>query len=61
MGILAGVSGQSIRNWEEKVSVPGKESRAKLLGLRNLRKREALVRLSQLKSKERKGHGAAKR
>lgn len=48
---LAGVSGQSIRNWEIKRATPGKEHRATLIGLRTLGKREAQARLSQLKEK----------
>ncbi len=51
LGILAGVSGQSFRNWEAKRSVPGKEHRAALIGLRAIGKREAHARLSQLKEK----------
>lgn len=54
MGGLAGVSGQSIRNWEAKISVPGKENRAALISLRSLGKREAQERLLQIKSKSRK-------
>ena len=51
LGILAGVSGQSFRNWEAKKSLPGKEHRAALIGLRTIGKREAHARLSQLKEK----------
>lgn len=51
LGILAGVSGQSYRNWEAKKSVPGKEHRAALIGLRTIGKREAHARLSQLKER----------
>ena len=54
LGALAGVSGQSIRNWEAKTSVPGKENRAALLGLRSLGKREARERVLQIKSETRK-------
>jgi DNA-binding transcriptional regulator YiaG len=51
LGILAGVSGQSFRNWEAKKSTPGKEHRATLIQLRALGKREAHARLSELKEK----------
>ena len=49
LGALAGVSGQSIRNWEAKKASPGKENRAALIGLRALGKREAQARLAQIK------------
>lgn len=58
LGVLAGVSGQSIRNWEAKTSVPGKENRAALLALRSLGKREAQERLLQIKAKTRHGPSA---
>ena len=51
LGMLAGVSGQSCRNWEAKKSTPGKEHRSTLIHLRALGKREAHARLSQLKEK----------
>jgi len=50
-GALAGVSGQSIYNWEQGKSVPGKESRSVLVGLRALGKREANARLAQIRTK----------
>lgn len=50
LGVLAGVSGQSIRNWEAKVSTPGRENRAALIRLRALGKREARAQISQLKA-----------
>ena len=51
LGALAGVSGQTIRNWEAKKSTPGKEHRAVLIGLRGFGKREAQARLLQIKAK----------
>ena len=48
LGALAGVSGQTIRNWEAKKSTPGKQHRAALIGLRALGKREAKARLLQI-------------
>ena len=51
LGILAGVSGQSFRNWEAKKSTPGKEHRATLIQLRALGKRDAHAKLSQLKER----------
>lgn len=55
LGVLSGVSGQTIRNWEAKKSVPGKEHRNALFGLRALGKREAAARLAQIKSKPARG------
>jgi DNA-binding transcriptional regulator YiaG len=51
LGALAGVSGQTIRNWEAKKSTPGKEHRAVLIGLRAFGKREAKARLLQIRAK----------
>jgi DNA-binding transcriptional regulator YiaG len=53
-GTLAGVSGQSIYNWERGFSVPRKAQLATLAGLRSLGKREAQERLAQLKTKSTK-------
>lgn len=61
LGALAGVSGQSIRNWEAKISVPGKENRAALISLRSLGKRAAQERLQQMKSNARKSRSAVAR
>jgi len=45
---LAGVSGQSVYNWESRKTVPGVAQRAVLSSLRSLGKREAQVRLEQI-------------
>ena len=50
-GKLAGVSGQSVYNWERGTSVPRKAQLVVLAGLRSLGKREAQERLSQVKAK----------
>jgi DNA-binding transcriptional regulator YiaG len=50
-GKLAGVSGQSIYNWEGGKSVPRKAQLATLATLRTLGKREAQERLQQSKTK----------
>jgi DNA-binding transcriptional regulator YiaG len=50
-GKLAGVSGQSIYNWERGHSVPRKAQLSVLAGLRSLGKREAQERLQQLTAK----------
>src|SRR4249919_1199199 len=50
-GKLAGVSTQSIYNWEHGKSVPRKAQLAVLAGLRGLGKREAQERLQQLAGK----------
>ena len=44
-GTLAGVSGQSIYNWESGKAVPRKSQLAALASLRALGKREAAARL----------------
>jgi len=62
LGLLAGVSGQTIRNWESKKSAPGEEHRAVLFGLRTIGKREAAARLSAASPKAarpRRGRKAA--
>lgn len=46
-GALAGVSAQSIYNWETGKAVPRKSQLATLAGLRALGKREAQARLEQ--------------
>ena len=51
LGTLAGVSGQTIRNWEAKKSTPGKEHRDVMIGVRALGKREAKARLLQIRAK----------
>jgi DNA-binding transcriptional regulator YiaG len=55
LGALAGVSGQSIRNWEIKRGSPGKGHRAALIDLRAIGKREAQARLLQFRPKAAKG------
>jgi DNA-binding transcriptional regulator YiaG len=50
-GELAGVSGQSIYNWERGKAVPRKAQLSVLVGLRALGKREAHARLLQLRTK----------
>lgn len=54
-GTLAGVSGQSIYNWESGKAVPRKSQLASLAALRSLGKREAAARL------EAAGAGAPKK
>jgi len=49
-GALAGVSGQSIYNWEQEKSIPRKAQLSVLVGLRTLGKREAHERLMQYKT-----------
>ncbi len=49
---LAGVSLQSIYNWEHEVSRPRKQQIAVLAALRGIGKKEALVRLEQLEKKK---------
>lgn len=62
LGKLAGVSTQSIYNWEHGKSVPRKAQLAVLAGLRGLGKREAQERLQQLAGKTtKKSRKAAKR
>jgi DNA-binding transcriptional regulator YiaG len=51
LGALVGVSGQSIRNWIQQKSTPGKEHRAALIALRSIGKREATARLQQIREK----------
>jgi DNA-binding transcriptional regulator YiaG len=62
-GELAGVSGQSIYNWEQGKAVPRKAQLSVLVGLRALGKREAHARLLQVRAKAAKspGKSAAKR
>jgi len=52
---LAGVSGQSVYNWENRKSIPGPAQRAVLVSLRSLGKREAHTRLEQMALAARKG------
>lgn len=44
-GRLAGVSGQSVYNWERGTTIPRRQQVLALAGLRGLGKREALARL----------------
>jgi DNA-binding transcriptional regulator YiaG len=53
-GKLAGVSAQSVYNWEQGIAKPRAEQRAALAALRSVGKREATARLEQL-------NGGAKR
>jgi DNA-binding transcriptional regulator YiaG len=48
-GKLIGVTGQTIYSWEAETSRPRKSQVAKIASLRHLGKREAYVRLEQLK------------
>lgn len=48
---LAGVSAQSVYNWEQGLSKPRTEQRATLFALRSVGKREAQSRLQQLNGK----------
>jgi hypothetical protein len=50
-GVLAGVSAQSIYNWEREASHPRPEQIGKLAALRGIGKREAAARLKQLVAK----------
>jgi transcriptional regulator with XRE-family HTH domain len=61
LGALAGVSGQSVRNWAARKSTPGKEHRAALFGLRSIGKRDARARLSQVVTKPAKKPVARKK
>jgi len=56
-GRLAGVSAQSIYNWERGLAIPREEQRATLAGLRGIGKREAVARLQQLDAKPAKTRG----
>lgn len=47
-GKLAGISGQSIYNWESGKAIPRKSQLTVLAGLRTLGKREAQARLAKL-------------
>lgn len=47
-GRLAGVSGQSVYNWEAGKAVPRQSQVVALLALRGLGKREAIARLEQM-------------
>jgi DNA-binding transcriptional regulator YiaG len=53
-GELAGVSGQSIYNWERGTTYPRTEQLAQLVALRGVGKREAQARLEQGKAKQTK-------
>ena len=47
-GMLIGVTGQSVYNWEREASSPGKQQLAILANLRRMSKKEARGRLEQL-------------
>jgi DNA-binding transcriptional regulator YiaG len=49
LGLLLGVSGQSVYNWEQGKTVPGKAQLATLATIRSIGKREANERLTALK------------
>ena len=53
-GKLAGVSGQSIYNWERGITHPRAEQLSKLVALRGIGKREANARLEQGKGQKSK-------
>jgi DNA-binding transcriptional regulator YiaG len=53
-GKLIGVTGQSIYSWEQETSRPRQQQVARIASLRSLGKREALARLEQLASENRK-------
>jgi DNA-binding XRE family transcriptional regulator len=53
-GKLVGVAGQTIYSWEQETSRPRKLQVARIAALRHLGKREAQVRLEQLRSAGRK-------
>lgn len=50
-GKLAGVSAQSVYNWEQGKSIPGPKQLAVVAALRSMGKREGNTRIEQLKSK----------
>jgi len=52
---LAGVSGQSVHNWESRKTTPGAAQRAVLASLRSLGKREAHARLERIALASHKG------
>lgn len=54
-GRLAGVSGQSIYNWEAGKATPRHSQVGALAGLRGLGKREAIARLEQQVSSKKRG------
>jgi DNA-binding transcriptional regulator YiaG len=60
-GRLAGVSGQSIYNWERGHSVPRKAQLTVLAGLRTLGKREAQERLQRAKANSAKVAGKTRK
>ncbi len=51
---LAGVSGQSVHNWENRKTTPGASQRVVLASLRSLGKREAQARLEEMEPAVRK-------
>jgi DNA-binding transcriptional regulator YiaG len=54
-GKLVGVSGLTIYNWEHGKSKPRKVQFAALVAIRNIGKREALLKLAELTVKKKKG------
>lgn len=56
-GRLAGVSAQSIYNWEREKVKPREDQRATIVALRSISKREAQVRLERLDARGAKTRG----
>lgn len=48
LGVLLGVSGQTIYNWEGGKSQPRAEQKVAIAGIRALGKRDAVLRLAEL-------------
>ena len=57
LSLLLGVSEQSVYNWEAKKTTPRKEQLAAIIGMRDLGKREAQLRLDALKAPRRAKQG----
>jgi DNA-binding transcriptional regulator YiaG len=49
-GLLVGIGGQTVLNWENKKSVPSREQVAQIAALRPLGKRDAVARLEVAKA-----------
>src|SRR3546814_2644622 len=60
LGVLLGVSGQSVYNWESKKTVPRATQVAAIAALRGLGKREAQARLEIVAAKPQKTDKATK-
>lgn len=59
LAVLLGVSEQSVYNWETKKATPRKEQLAAIIGMRDIGKREAQLRLDAVKSPRRTKRGKA--